>query len=105
MEEENKKDIYGVIYCAKNTVNGKCYIGKTISTLSRRKTEHYCAAKGGTGGRIVEDLPNKEEIYKKRGLAVKGEKNAAFGKKMSQQQKDKIKESMLKYKASIKESL
>lgn len=31
----------GIIYLAKNTVSGKCYVGKTTRTLEQRKKEHY----------------------------------------------------------------
>lgn len=30
----------GIIYCARNTVNGKCYIGKTMGTLEHRRYAH-----------------------------------------------------------------
>ena len=30
----------GIIYKAKNIINGKIYIGKTVKSLKRRKTEH-----------------------------------------------------------------
>ena len=38
-------EIMGCVYLAKNTVNGKCYIGKTIGTLEQRKRNHYNDAK------------------------------------------------------------
>lgn len=31
-----------LIYLARNTVNGKCYVGQTARTLSRRMIEHKC---------------------------------------------------------------
>jgi len=36
------------IYSATNIVNGKSYIGQTVKTLGRRKTEHKLAAKNGS---------------------------------------------------------
>lgn len=38
MEKQNNE--YGIIYKVTNLINGKCYIGKTVKTLERRKTEH-----------------------------------------------------------------
>lgn len=34
-----------LIYKVENKINGKIYIGKTIKSLSRRKTEHYSSSK------------------------------------------------------------
>lgn len=34
----------GIIYCATNTTNGKCYVGQTLRLFRLRKTEHYNAA-------------------------------------------------------------
>lgn len=31
----------GIIYKATNLINGKCYIGQTIKSLNRRKSQHY----------------------------------------------------------------
>ncbi len=39
----------GVVYAARNTVNGKVYIGKTVTTLKRRKAWHLAAAGRGDG--------------------------------------------------------
>lgn len=30
----------GIVYCAENNINGKCYIGQTIQTLLQRKRKH-----------------------------------------------------------------
>lgn len=38
----------GCIYSATNMVNGKRYIGKTLKTLAKRKTQHLSAARRGT---------------------------------------------------------
>jgi group I intron endonuclease len=35
----------GCVYLAKNKINGKCYVGKTIGTLKRRKNAHYTDAR------------------------------------------------------------
>ena len=41
-------DIYGIIYCIENNINGKKYIGQTVRTLEKRVDEHFrhsnCAA-------------------------------------------------------------
>jgi group I intron endonuclease len=39
----------GCIYRARNTVNGKCYVGKTVRTMARRKAWHQAAASRGEG--------------------------------------------------------
>jgi group I intron endonuclease len=39
----------GCIYQAKNIVNGKCYIGKTVKSLTRRANRHKDDAKAGSG--------------------------------------------------------
>ena len=41
----------GLIYKATNTVNGKMYVGKTVKSLARRKTEHqwYANTRNGRG--------------------------------------------------------
>lgn len=31
----------GIIYKVRNSINGKCYIGKTVKTLEARKKQHY----------------------------------------------------------------
>jgi len=33
---------FGVIYKITNTVNGKVYIGQTVSTISHRWNQHKC---------------------------------------------------------------
>ena len=35
----------GIIYCIKNLINNKCYIGQTICSLHKRKIEHLNCAK------------------------------------------------------------
>jgi len=35
----------GCVYLARNIVNGKCYIGKTVGALEQRKCVHLCQAK------------------------------------------------------------
>ena len=43
---EKKDDRKGIIYCATNKVNGKQYIGQTISGLNKRKVSHvWCSKK------------------------------------------------------------
>ena len=37
----------GIIYCYKNKVNGKCYIGQTVNE-AKRKRDHRCAANNGS---------------------------------------------------------
>lgn len=37
----------GMIYCARNVINGKCYIGKTAYDIKYRKGRHESAARGG----------------------------------------------------------
>jgi group I intron endonuclease len=39
----------GIIYIARNTVNGKCYIGKTVRALRTRMQWHVAMAKRGGG--------------------------------------------------------
>lgn len=39
----------GCVYLAKNKINGRCYIGKTINTLNYRKRKHIEAAKNNNG--------------------------------------------------------
>ena len=34
--------VIGKIYCIKNKVNGKCYVGKTLSSIEKRFHEHCC---------------------------------------------------------------
>jgi len=38
----------GIVYCATNLTNGKCYIGKTIGPLRKRQNEHFSRA-GNSG--------------------------------------------------------
>jgi group I intron endonuclease len=38
---------YGIIYKATNTLNGKVYVGHTVKTLARRKSDHAYQAKKG----------------------------------------------------------
>lgn len=37
--------VFGIIYSAFCTANGKYYVGQTIGTLNARKNEHHCAAR------------------------------------------------------------
>lgn len=37
---ESQSKIYGIVYCVKNVVNGKKYIGQTIQSLTARKKDH-----------------------------------------------------------------
>ena len=37
--------MYGIIYKVTNKINNKIYIGQTINSLTRRKTNHYAAAR------------------------------------------------------------
>lgn len=39
----------GVVYIARNTVNNKCYVGKTVATISVRKRWHQATASRGEG--------------------------------------------------------
>jgi len=39
----------GCVYIAENKVNGKCYVGKTVFTMERRKHEHEMEAVGRGG--------------------------------------------------------
>jgi hypothetical protein len=32
---------FGIIYIATNTINGKCYIGQSIQSISDRRSKHY----------------------------------------------------------------
>jgi len=41
-------NLYGIIYCAINTINNKRYIGQTIRGLNKRKREHINQAKLGS---------------------------------------------------------
>lgn len=41
--------IYGIVYCATNTVNQKKYIGQSTRTLDLRKNEHIWKAERGHG--------------------------------------------------------
>jgi group I intron endonuclease len=34
--------VVGIIYKSTNIINGKSYIGKTVKSLARRRTEHFC---------------------------------------------------------------
>lgn len=40
---------YGIVYLARNTVNGKGYVGQTTKGLESRKQGHYREAKGYPG--------------------------------------------------------
>lgn len=136
----------GIIYKATNTINGKCYIGKTKRTLDHRKRQHikdafvkntdllfhkalrkygvisfvwdvieecddnilnnreiyyityyksnvglfpefgYNMTKGGDGGYVLENNPNKNEIYKKISNSNSGENH--FLNKMSEEDRE-----------------
>lgn len=39
---------YGIIYCITNKINGKCYVGQTIKTLSHRWSMHLSETKAGS---------------------------------------------------------
>jgi group I intron endonuclease len=39
----------GCIYIARNIINGKCYIGKTVKTMNVRQAWHRCTAERGEG--------------------------------------------------------
>ena len=38
----------GIVYMAMNTINGKCYIGKTIQPLGFRRSDHHKLARNGS---------------------------------------------------------
>ena len=40
-----RSNIMGCIYQVRNKVNGKCYRGRTVKTMTARKAEHICNAK------------------------------------------------------------
>ena len=42
------QSITSCIYLARNNLTGKCYVGKTICSLQRRRTHHECLAKNGS---------------------------------------------------------
>lgn len=39
---------YGIVYLARNTANGKGYVGQTVRTLKRRSRNHHSDAKRGS---------------------------------------------------------
>jgi hypothetical protein len=43
----SRRDKPGIIYIAKNKVNGKCYVGQTTKGLNRRRRDHIWDAKNG----------------------------------------------------------
>ena len=45
-----------IIYMARNTVNGKAYIGQTIRSLRERKTEHFAESKRTSNKTFVRAL-------------------------------------------------
>jgi len=42
---------YGIIYKATNLMNGKCYVGKTVTSLNKRKLQHRSLHKNITNRR------------------------------------------------------
>lgn len=54
----------GIIYLATNKINNKVYIGQTINTLNKRKTNHYAAARN-----------EKDNLYFHRAIRKYGENN------------------------------
>ena len=46
----------GIIYKSTNLINGKCYIGKTITSLTKRKNNHiYTSKKFNENGKCSKD--------------------------------------------------
>lgn len=45
--EHTQKSIHGYVYLVTNTVNGKVYVGQTITTVQDRWKQHLLAAKNG----------------------------------------------------------
>lgn len=43
---KNKKEYYGIIYKITNLINGKCYIGQTVTTIKSRFSKHFYCSKG-----------------------------------------------------------
>lgn len=52
----------------------------------------YNMTAGGTGGDLLRDHPRRDEIYKKQAENRRGEKNCNFGKHMSEETKQKLRE-------------
>lgn len=86
----------GVVYIARNAVNGKCYIGKTIQEFERRKRSHY---------RDAENRSNPLSIFHrartkaKISSAKKGRPSPSKGRKQSDAAKVKMKQAWLHRKA------
>ena len=65
MTEEDKRYLNGKIYKIINSVNDKCYVGSTISTLNRRLIEHKCyskKARTATSKILIDEDPDNVSI-------------------------------------------
>ena len=52
----------GIIYCSKNKINGKCYIGKTTTTLTQRISQHLSDSKTQKDNTYFHNAINKYGI-------------------------------------------
>lgn len=90
----------GLIYKACNVHNGKCYIGKTVKQLSRRKTEHknYAIRQNGKSAfpsairkygfdsfswEILEDSISNEYLNEREAFYIKENKSNTEGYNMT----------------------
>lgn len=94
MPEQDSKP-FGYIYCALNTINGKCYVGQTSRTIAQRWWQHcnqsgkkslltLAVAKYGADAFVIDELDtasSRQELNAKEVFYIKllGARNKGFG--------------------------